>query len=94
MQSAILRQSLDGDDLFATDGFDNGLARSNGLVVDKNRASAAEAFTAPVLGPRQSQISAQNPQQLPIAVHGQFGGFAVESKLHGFFHNKLLGSYR
>jgi hypothetical protein len=51
--------TLDGGDLLLTNSRGLGDARALGLSIDENCASAALAFSAPILGAGQVQMLAQ-----------------------------------
>ena len=90
MKVAVRRQPLDGEDFLAAHVLYGKLAGAHRFLVDDHRASAAQAGAAAELGSGQSQVGAQDPEQHPVAFDFQFGRFAVEFKINGFFHRPSL----
>src|SRR5262249_51384211 len=58
-----LGEPLDGEDLFAGDGFDASEARADRLAVDQHRAGAAPAFAAAVFAAGQAKVVAEDAQE-------------------------------
>ena len=85
MERPVLRH-LDGRDLRPLDLLEGGLAGPDGLPVDHHRARPADPDTAPVLGPGELEVGAEDPEQRAVLVGLEGGGLSVELKADGLLH--------
>ena len=83
MQFAVLRQSLDGGDLFACDGRDGRPARTHRGAVHQNGAGAALPLAAAIFRSGEVKLVAKHPQQQPSGVRYEPVAFAVDHQFHG-----------
>src|SRR5579862_7745576 len=80
MQLAVLRQRLDGGDLFGADRSDRDLAGARGDAVDVHGAGAALGDAATIFGAGQADRVADDPEQRRVGFSVDVVGLSVDGK--------------
>ena len=86
MEDSVRGQPFDGQNFLSFDLFHGNLAGPDRFLIDEDRAGPAERFSAAVLGPREGQVSAKDPEKLTLPIHCESHGFSVQLEVDCFDH--------
>src|SRR5439155_17692202 len=80
VQPDIVGQSFDRRHCLARDAAEGRDARSHGLIIDQQRAAAADALEAAVLRAAETELVADGPEQAGVGIGCQVAWIAIDDE--------------